>query len=208
MTVPVIDWMPWQLDAIDSAETGSLDISSPRQNGKSAIALEVARRAALRGECVVYFTDGHQLALEAHRRIEAMQRADNPASIRKVRRSRSECSAEIGGTIDFCSHRSAHRAPTNRDRVICDATPELPPADILLVANGPLLRVDVQLEPGLPGTDMIRYGMDADDDPASEATWRKANPALDTVISIDKMRMLFDVLPLERFKVDCLNVPR
>lgn len=206
--MPVIDWMPWQLDAIDSAETGSLDISTPRQNGKSAIAREVARRAALRGENVLYLTDGRHLALDALHHIEDMQRASDPNLIRRVIRSGTTRSIAIGaGTIDICSYRS-ERGRDNQDRVICDATPELAPEDTLLVTHGPLLRVGVQLEPGLPGTEMIWHGMDTDDDPVSEATWRKANPALDTVISIDKMRMLFDALPLERFKVDCLNVPR
>lgn len=205
----MIDWMTWQRNAIYRAKTGNLDISTPRQNGKSAIAREVARRAALRGENVLYIADGHRLALDALRHVEALQREGDPSLIRRVIRSGTTRSIAIGaGTIDFCSYRSMHPAPTNRDRTICDATPDLPLADVLLVTNGPLLRVGVQLEPGLSGTEMIWHGMDADDDPASEETWRKANPALGTVISVDKMRALFAAMPLERFKVECLNAPR
>ncbi|WP_081265116.1 hypothetical protein [Prescottella equi] len=203
-----IDWMPWQLDALDLAASSSLDISTPRQNGKSTIAREVARRAALRGENVLYLTDGRRLALDALHHIEVMQRDSDPSLIRRVIRGYPDRQIHIGaGSITFCSYRS-ERGPDNQDRVICDATPELAPEDTLIVTTGPLLRVGVQLERGLPRTEMIRYGMDRDDDPASEETWRKANPAIDTVIPIDTMRVLFDALTLDRFKADCLNAPR
>ncbi|MFC7450537.1 terminase large subunit domain-containing protein [Rhodococcus daqingensis] len=204
-----LEWMPWQLDAIAQSESApEFAISAPRQAGKSAVGLEVARRAAARGENIVYFTASSALALNALDRITAAQRALDPSLIRRITRSSVVRSITIGaGTIDFCSYRSTRQPARGRDRIICDDHTGQPLGYERLITSGPLLRLGVQLEPGTPGTPMLRFGMDEGDDPYAEDTLRKANPGIGTTTTIDRLRCTAASATLDAWKAEILNAP-
>lgn len=205
----VTDLMPWQSTLADAAMQYSLAISGPRQCGKTELALDVARRVAVRGDTVDYVTNYPEQAQEAMLRLLRPLRLDQPEAI-----ARTSTDGEF--IVDFTSEgrvqffppqypmpfSTLSRPSEQRDQLICDDRQ-------IAVHYGAstqwrrILRVGVGIASyRLP---YVRFGMDPGDDPTDEDVWRRAHPGLGTLVPIERFRQMAAVMTPEVFAGELLN---
>lgn len=202
------EWMPWQSEEIDAATDRTHWLSTPRQNGKTEVAVEVAHRAARRGERVQYF--GHTLcaAREAMQRTLSAMDRDGFEGITRQLRGINHLLIEVegGGWIDFLSYRGPGRHKTC-DRMIFDDYRNQPVWSALLdiEGGGPALFCGLQLRPPADAS-LTYFGARPGDDLEAESTWRSVNPGVGVTLSPNRFERLKAAMPDDMFQVEMLNL--
>ncbi|MCC4300398.1 hypothetical protein [Rhodococcus sp. 3-2] len=201
------EWMPWQSKEIDTATSQTHWLSTPRQNGKTEIAVEVAQCAARRGERVRHFSPTLHTAREAMRRTLSAMDRDGFSGITRTLRGADHLLIEVegGGWIDFPSYRSGRRKTC--DRMIFDDYRNQPAWRALLdiEGGGPALYCGLQLRPSADAS-LTYFGARPGDDLDAESTWRSVNPGVGVTLSPNQFGRLKAVMPDDMFHVEMLNL--
>lgn len=205
--MPNFEWMPWQSEEIDTATSQTHWLSTPRQNGKTAVAVEVAQRAARRGERVRYFSHTLNSAREAMRRTLSAMDRDGFNGITRQLRGAGHLLIEVegGGWIDFLSYNGGRRKTC--DRMIFDDFRNQPVWSALfdIEGDGPALYCGLQLRPPADAS-LTYFGAKPGEDLEAESTWRSVNPGVGVTLSLNRFERLKAAMPDDMFQAEMLNL--
>ncbi|MDV8022282.1 hypothetical protein [Rhodococcus sp. IEGM 1330] len=202
-----MEWMDWQITTAAQAESEKLFVASVgRQQGKTEIGVEIARRAANRGDRVLYLSAQLLCARTALRKLYSAQVDDRPESIKRYVQSPPWMSVELnhGGFVRFASYQSRIDL-LGYDRIVAD--------DFAVPVEWVLSRVhretSVLLLPlgrHMPvGLDGLWFGIEHDADPTDETLWADAIPGLGTTMTLDGVRRMQQAMSADLFADEVLN---
>jgi hypothetical protein len=208
------DLLDWQNKEIATASVlRQYGISTPRQNGKTEIGVEVAiRAAALDNDSVLYMSRTGIECREVFERCLAKLEDGNHWKIKQITRSHGDLCIRFydGGVIRFYSYGSnGGGRGFSIDQLILD---DWHGDDSFLLKVLPMmarskdshiLYLGVDLE--VNGVPVTRYGAGKNDDPSLERTWRKANPSY-VLFQTDFFEQSRQALGEEFFGYELLNV--
>jgi hypothetical protein len=180
------DLLDWQNNEIATASVlRRYGISTPRQNGKTEIGVEVAiRAAALDDKSVLYMSHTYDGCRDVFDRCLRKLEDGNHWKIKQVTRSYGNLCIRFydGGVIRFYSYGSngGGRGFSIDQLILDDWSGDdsflLKVLPMMIRSNDPhTLYLGVDLE--VNGVPVTRYGAGKNDDPSLESTWRKANPS-------------------------------
>ncbi|QDM57140.1 AAA-ATPase [Rhodococcus phage Whack] len=197
--------MPWHSAALGMIELSeSSAISVPRQSGRTRVGLDASLRASVRGERVLYLTDGWEQSKDALARFTHPLKLNDPHVLARVRKAHGACEVELtnGGLVHFAPYGS--RGIRGRfDLTVCDDYRGHSIDDVLVNTDRILYAGLGSMPSGVP---TFRIGANRDDDVDDEDVWERVHPGVGITTTVAILRRLHQSLTRERFAVEILNI--